>query len=62
MHPTMISALAHEVERERRGERPKLHRRRQGLAAPGHGSHRERSARATRRRLIAGISLWPRVS
>ena len=62
MHPTMMIALANEVERERQQERQRLAVRSQVLAA-----HRLRSrgawlASAYAARLSVGISLRPRLS
>jgi hypothetical protein len=62
MHPKMMIALANEVERERRDERQKLHVRSQVLADPRRGSNSARVARGLARRLVAGISLRPRLS
>jgi len=62
MHPMMMMALANEVERERQNERRKLQVRSQVLADPGQGSNGARAASGLGRRLVAGISLWPRLS
>jgi hypothetical protein len=61
MHPTMMMALATEVERKRQNERQKLHVRSQVLAGPRQGTESARASRLARR-LIAGVSLRPRVS
>ena len=62
MHPTMMMALASEVERDRQNERHKLHIRSQVLADPSQGSSSARAAGGLARRLIAGIGLRPRLS
>lgn len=61
MHPMMIMAVAREVERERGLDRHKVQLRSLALANRGQGfdgSH----ASGFARRLLAGISLRPRLS
>ncbi len=57
MHPTIMMALAHEGERElqKLQVRSQVHDR-------GQGSNGARAARSLARRLIAGVSLRPRLS
>jgi hypothetical protein len=57
MHPTIMMALAHEGERElqKLQVRSQVHDR-------GPGSNGARAARRLARRLIAGVSLRPRLS
>lgn len=62
MHPTMMMALANEVQRERHSERQKLQVRSQVTAGPSQVSNSARAASGLARRLTAGISLWPRLS
>ena len=62
MHPKMMIALATEVERDRQHERRQLERRSLAQAARGLGPDGSVAASAFARRLVAGISLRPRVS
>ena len=62
MHPTIMMALANEVANERQNEQRKLQLRSQALAAPDHESRAAHAGGALARRLVATISLRPRLS
>lgn len=62
MHPMMIMALAREIERERRHDRPKVQLRSLAVANPGQDFEGSPAAGGFARRLILGISLRARFS
>lgn len=62
MHPTMMMALANEVTSERRHEQRKLQLRSHALAARDHEGRAVPAGGGLARRLIATISLRPRLS
>ena len=62
MHPKMMIALAHEVERDRLNERHKLQLRSQALVDCSQDSSRGRTTNGLVRRLLAGISVRPGLS
>jgi hypothetical protein len=62
MHPKMMIALASEVEGERQNERQKLQIRSDALANRRQASNGGPAASGLARRLVAGISLRPRLS
>ncbi len=62
MHPKIMIALADEVQRSRESERQRVELRSQALAYRVHGSEGSRAASGFARRLLAGISLQPRLS
>ena len=60
MHPTLIIALANEIQRDRESERQRVQLR--SLANRAHGFAGAAAASGFARRLLAGISLRPRLS
>jgi hypothetical protein len=62
MHPTMIMAVAREVERERRRDGHEFSRRSRALGNRAHGFDGWPAPGGFARRLLAGISLLPRPS
>jgi hypothetical protein len=62
MHPKMMIALANEVQRSRESERQRVELRSLALAYRAHGSEGPHAVSAFARRLLAGISLRPRLS
>ena len=61
MHPMMIMAVAREVESERRRDRDRVQLRSLALADRAQGFDGSRAASGVARRLLAGISLRPRL-
>lgn len=61
MHPMLFMAVAREIESERH-DRYKVQLRSLALASPARGFEASRAARGVARRLLAGISLRPRLS
>jgi hypothetical protein len=62
MHPTMIMALAGEVERERRSDRHAVQLQSLARANRAQGIDGSDAARGFARRLLAGFGLRPRLS
>jgi len=62
MHPMMIMAVAREIEDERQRGRHKVQRRSLALANRAQGFDGSPAASGFARRLVAGISLRPRLS
>jgi hypothetical protein len=62
MHPMMIMAVAREVERERQRDRHEVQLRSLALANRAQGFDGSHAASRFARRLLAGISLRPRLS
>jgi hypothetical protein len=62
MHPMMIMAVAREVERERQHDRHQVQLRSLALANRARGFDGSPAAGGFARRLLAGISLRPRLS
>jgi hypothetical protein len=62
MHPMMIMAAAQEVERERQHDRHEVQLRSLALASHAQGFEDSHAASGFARRLVAGISLRPRLS
>jgi len=62
MHPMTILAVARDVERERQRDRHKVQLQSLALADRAQGIDGSRAASGFARRLLAGISLRPRLS
>lgn len=62
MHPMMFMAVAGEIERERQRERQTIQLRSLALANRAQGFEGSPAPRTFARRLLAGISLRPRLS